>query len=92
MTVITNNQYRHLVYRNDVPSKVLAEQFDYLDEDVVDGFFVYKNEWYHINDFMAYPESSKKNWDGYSPDTYFSGIAIKLSDDMESIKVGRYYY
>lgn len=92
MTIISNNHGRFLVYRNDVPFDVLNNKFDYLDEDVFDGFFCYKNEWYHINEFMTVPKNVfEGNWDAYLSDTYFSGILIKLSDDMESVKVGRYY-
>ena len=53
VTIKTNNQWRDLVYRHDVPAKVLADQFDYQDaEEVLDGFFHYHGEWYHLDQFM----------------------------------------
>ena len=95
VTVKTNHQWRDLVYRQDVPAKILAEQFDYLSEDdSPDGFFLYRGYWYHVSDFMAFSgnvEPPLQGWHGYSGDSYFSGVLIQISQDGEQIKIGRYF-
>jgi len=93
LTITTDNKWRHLTYRSDVPASVLADQFDYQNpEDTSDGFFKYRGYWYHIDGFMraADPSNPLTAWDGYAADSYFSGVVIKLSRDGESIMVGRY--
>jgi hypothetical protein len=72
----------------------LREQFDYLTEDEFDEteFFQYKGYWYSIGDFMrldANSPLSNKKWDGYSSDSYFSGVVIKYNYDG-TVTVGRY--
>lgn len=32
----------------------------------------------------------KKDWDGYSAQTFFSGVLVKFSSDMERVIVGDY--
>ena len=93
VTIKTNNQWRDLVYRSDVPAGVLRDQFDHLsEEEVSDGFFFYRNYWYHISDFMRIEHNEAlKGWDGYSSDSYFSGVVIKLSSDGEQYMAGTYF-
>jgi hypothetical protein len=93
LTIKTDHKWRDLVYRFDVPAKVLADQFDYQDaEEILDGFFYYRGYWYHLDDFMAVNgHGDLKDWDGYSCDSYFSGVLIKLSSDGEQIKIGTYF-
>jgi hypothetical protein len=92
LTIKTNHQWRDLVYRSDVPAKVLADQFDYQDaEETTDGFFYYRDYWYHLDGFMRIENNPDlKGWDAYASDSYFSGVLIKFSDDCEQIKIGRY--
>ena len=97
MKVYTDNKWKPFKYRYEVPRKVL-EHFDYLDEDEAsDGFFHYRRAWYHLSDFMNIGRVSDfkvkgvlLKWDGYHPETYFSGVLIKVSDDGEEYKVGSY--
>jgi len=96
VTVKTDDKWRYLSDRVDVPADILAKQFDYLDGNTagLDGFFRYRNYWYHIGDFTAFTgdvEPSLRGWHGYSGDSYFSGVLIKLSKDGEQIKVGTYF-
>lgn len=42
-------------------------------------------------DWVNLTEKDLAEWDGYSPDTYFSGIVTKLVPEEDSIMVGRYY-
>jgi hypothetical protein len=91
-------QWRDFVDRWDVPSDVLADTFDYQNpEEATSGFFHYNGCWYHLDQFMrfGFPGESKPDWagtwDGYSSDSFFSGVVIKLSDDGEQYKIGTYF-
>jgi hypothetical protein len=93
LTIKSDLRWKHLVYRWDVPEAVLADQFDHLDEDeATDGFFQYNGHWYHTSDFMLPGDVfSKLGWDGYSSDSYFSGVVIALTNDGEEYIVGTYF-
>ena len=91
--IMTDHKWKQFKYRYEVPEKVLRSQFDYLDEDEgFDGFFNYKGHWYHLSEFMRiHPDSEMfDGWDGNAPDSYFSGVLIKLSDDGEEYVIGTY--
>lgn len=89
MTIKTNHHWREFTYRSDVPADILKSEFDWTDEeDDVDGFFCYRDCWYHLNLFMR---GAPEGWDGAHGDSYFSGTLIKLSDDGETFQVGTYY-
>lgn len=72
----------------------LREQFDYLNEEQFDNneFFQYKGHWYDVAEFMRIENNSAfgKQWDGYSSDSYFSGIVLKYCYDGTVI-VGTYF-
>lgn len=94
MKIITNHNHRQFTYRSDVPHKVLTDQFEHLsEEDCIDGFFCYKDWWYHTSDFLrleyAFPESFE-GWHGYLNDTAFSGVLIKCSSDNETYQVATF--
>ena len=93
VTIKTNQQWRDLSYWSDVPAKVLADQFSHLSEDDnYDGFFRYLRYWYHTSDFMWIEGNEDlKGWHGYSSDSYFSGVVIKLSSDGERVMAGTYF-
>ena len=89
MKIITNNHWRQFKYRNEVPESVLADQFDYQDEeDGYDGFFQYRDSWYHLDYFMCienHPDAEFSKWDGHA-----SGVVIRLADNGEEYQVGLY--
>ena len=92
VTIKTNRRWRDLVYRHDVPAKVLADQFDYQDaEDIIDGFLCYRGRWYHLDQFTRSSGGPLAEWDGVHNDSYFSGIAIKVSQDGERYQVATFY-
>ena len=89
--VKTNNHQRQFICRYDVPSEVLKNQFSHISED--DGFccfLKYKGWWYHASDFMSFWANGQPSnafgggWDGYSSDSFFSGVLIKVSDDQDT--------
>ena len=93
--ISSDNKWHDFKYRDEVPTKVLKNQFDHLDEDdVIDGFIKYRNHWYHLSDFMRIPDAGGddpfKGWQGNAADGYFSGVLIKLSNDGEQYKIGTY--
>ena len=84
--IITNNHWRQLKYRDEVPQDILDSEFDYQDpDDVTDGFIHYRGTWYHLDQFMRLENTP--GWDGAHGDSYFSAVLIKLSDDCEEYKI-----
>ena len=93
LEIFTNNQPRDIIYGFELP-KSKRKDFDYLnDEEFNDRSFVkYNGHYYDLGEFMRIEKHSDfKNWDGYSADTYFSGILIKLCEDGDSVIMGRYF-
>lgn len=85
-TIITDNKWRDFHYRADVPSRVLADQFDWLsEENGFDGFIRYRRRWYHLSEFLA--SAAAPGFDGISADSYFSAVAIKVSRDGEQYRI-----
>lgn len=94
-TVTTDHKWKNFKYHHEVPAKVLAEDLSWTTEnedDYFDGFFRYRRRWYHISEFMTWTSGSTpfKGWDGYSGDSCFSAVLIKLSKDGEQYQVGTY--
>jgi hypothetical protein len=89
MTIKTNNQYRNLMSAHELsPAELKA--FDYLGED--EGtFFRYRGNVYDLGEFMRTLNEELKGWDGFAADTYFSGVAVKLSEDGDQVKVASCY-
>ena len=93
LKITTNNHERQFDCRCDVPADILSNQFDYLDADTFDGFLKYRGHWYHTSCFMrfGYPGTVPfQGWQGYSSDSFFSGVLIKLSDDCETYQIATY--
>lgn len=91
--VASDGKFKPFLYDYEVPKKVLA-RYDWLDDDAkADGWVKYKNEYMHLSDFMRLPGASgmSRDWNGYSSDSFFSGTVIKMTDDGEEYKIGRYH-
>lgn len=90
ITVKSNNIPRAVVRGYELTDKEKAE-FDYYTNDELDIalFFRYKGEVYDTGEFLLAPDSLKP-WQGYSSSSYFSGVVIKYTDDMENVIVGVY--
>ena len=95
ITIVTNNKPRFIIYGFELTQKE-KKGFDYYEDDEeLDNqtFFRYKGNVYCMEDFMRIDKNSPfdyKKWNGYSSDSFFSGILVKIVDD-ESVIVGRYY-
>jgi hypothetical protein len=97
LTIKTNNIPREAtmgMYFVGSLRQELRAQFDYLTDDEFDEmeFFKYQGYWYSIGDFMRLDFNSSfdnRKWDGYSSDSYFSGVLMKYCYDGTVI-VGRF--
>lgn len=90
MQIITNNIPRQLIYGYELSDKEKSN-FDYLDDIDSHNFIKYKGFIYDVNEFMStYNMDSLKDWDGYSSDSYFSGVLIKIIDS-DYVLMARYY-
>ncbi len=91
VTIKTNNIPRAMVTGVHLNDREKAE-FDYYTNDELENalFFHYKGGVYDIGEFLLTPDSLKP-WQGYSSTSYFLGVVIRYTDDMESVIVGEYY-
>ena len=90
MQIITNNIPRQLIYGYELTDKEKTD-FNYLDDIDSHNFIKYKGFIYDVNEFMStYNMDSLKDWDGYSSDSYFSGVLIKFIDS-DYVLMARYY-
>lgn len=92
VVVSSDGKFKPFLYDYQVPKKVLAD-YNWLDEDAkADGWVKYKNEYLHLSDFMRVSGSGMgRDWSGAHGDSFFSGTVIKMTDDGEEYKIGRYY-
>jgi len=93
MKIYTNKHNRQFKYRSEVPEKILADDFNWLNEDNgFDGFIYYRDRWYHLSEFMRIENNSPfdKYWQGYISDSFFSGVLIRFNDDGETYQIATY--
>ena len=98
ITITTNNQPRELLYLQDfseAEQQQIRSDYDWMEPEDLEcnfGFFRYRSSVYHLQDFMraSGPPVELEGWDGYHSDSYFSGVLIRLTEDCESVVVGRY--
>lgn len=96
-----NNIPRLIIDAYQLTAKERAE-FDYLDWQAIDNgddsasFFRYKGSLYHLEDAMCIrpkelpSDSFLKGWDGYYGDSFFSGVLVRYTKDIEQVVVGWY--
>ena len=92
ITIITDNKPRYMIYGCELPEKVRSD-YDYIDKEEFDyhEFVKYKGNYYDVGDFeRAGMMPEFKGWAGYSGDSFFSGVLLKIVD-RESVVMGRYY-
>lgn len=101
MTIKCNQVSREVLYWHDLSEKEQKE-FDYLDSDdhrESASFFRYKGNVYDLSEFMRIdksvaPHPQREGWerfDGYSSDSYFSGILVRYVYDNERVIVATYF-
>jgi len=94
LTITTDHKWRQFKYRNEVPPGILLVRFAHLDADEdTDGYFKYRDWWYHLSDFMLVDEHSPLRpfgWHGYATDSFYSGVVIKTHPDGGEYMVGTY--
>ena len=101
LKIYSNHQWRPLIYGYDVPPDVRSDRFDWLeDSESSDGFIKYRNDWFHLSEFVristnptgfeygAEPGTALTKWHGINVDSYSTALVIKVSDDMENYKIG----
>ena len=99
LTIKTNHRPRDLqtIFDYSIPQQVkIRKQFDYCTEEELAELmlFSYRDTIYNLNDFMRMEGSNplkEQGWEGYSSDSYFSGVVVKFTDDYEQVIVGTYY-
>lgn len=97
LQIITNRQPRQLLNWFDLTPAEQAD-FDYITDES-GSFFRYRGACYDLDGFLsrrAYHENCNRSpfgsyWQGYSSDTYFSGVLVHLCRDTDYVIVGRYY-
>jgi hypothetical protein len=91
--VKTDKKWKDFLYDYEVPEKIRTSEFDWLDDDVSDGFLKYKGDYFHVSQFERMPKGVDElsGWDGIMNWSYSNGIVIKLSSDGEQYKIGYYY-
>jgi hypothetical protein len=100
MAIKTNGHRIDMVCFSELPPAAAAD-FDYVEEcdKYSPRFFRYRGCWYDSNEFMRVPKDSAApdgigalaGFDGYQSDSYFSGIAIKYTDNFERVIAATYY-
>ena len=94
LEIITDHKWKDFKYGYEVPEKVKKEEYAHLDKDGADydGWIYYRHCWYHISDFLRLEGNHpfESEWHGYSSDSFFSGVLIKLSKDGEQYKIATY--
>ena len=92
MTITTNNVPRDLLTLwdfSDKDQRIIRDQFDWMEDIESDSmFFKYRGIIYNAGQFLR--DGTPDGWDGNSPDTYFSGVLVKLSSDCEQVTCGRW--
>lgn len=103
LEIATNNVPRDVIDGWQLGPDERSE-FDYVDWDAVargesnPTFFRYKGELYDLGEFTTtsglHPGAGHHDlseWDGYSSDSFFSGLVVRYVDNFEAVIVGRYY-
>jgi hypothetical protein len=90
VTVKTNNVPRDLICYMDL-SESEKKDYDFLSEEDKYGpsFFRYHGRVYYMGEFMA--TSCLKEWHGVANDSYFSGVCVRYTKDLERVVVGSFY-
>jgi len=103
MEITTNNTPRDIINAWELSESDRGE-FEYLDWPAIDrgedsrDFVRYQGGLIDLGDVMVIGgtitpqmrEAGFHKWDGYSSDSFFSGLVFRWVDDCERVIVGRY--
>jgi len=99
MLIITNHHWKSFLYGYELTEAEKAE-FDYIPESEIDthDFIRYRGNIIDPGEFMVTPNNEPARqelndlctWHGYQSNSYFSGLVIRYSDDMEQYQIGTY--
>ena len=85
MNIRTNNHVRPLLGFYDLSEKERTEVGSAYD--IVGAQFVRYREWvYAMDDFVGTTAPEFEGWHGVYPESYFSGVLVRLSDDGETVQ------
>jgi hypothetical protein len=100
MRIVCNHVPRDIINWYDLTTKERKE-FDYWDGQCETDaqFFRYKGNVYDLGEFMRIeqptaPHPQRPGWekfDGYSSDSFFSGVLVKYVDDCERVICATYF-
>jgi|HubBroStandDraft_3_1064219.scaffolds.fasta_scaffold11611_4 hypothetical protein len=102
MNIKTNHHQHPILSWFDLSAKEQKE-FEYLDTEdrqLDASFFRYKGVTYDLGEFLVIPQHVATNtqfegwekWDGYSSDSFFSGVLVKYVEDIDDhVIVGTYF-
>lgn len=92
MQIISNGVARDMISFHALPPAVQRRVADNYENAEHFDWVRYKGEWYCMEDFMRTDKDSPlSEWDGYTADTFFSGVLVRFVDDGERVIFGRYY-
>lgn len=95
--ITTNNKPRDLITYVDLTPQEQNE-FDYIDrEEWWDSrFFRYRGNVYDAFEFQRVEPGTAAGemttWEGFQPDSWFSGTVIRFVSDYEQVVVGRWVH
>lgn len=92
MQIISNGVARDMIPFYALPLAVQGQVSQNYENAEHFDWVRYKGDWYCMEDFCRVGRDSPlSEWDGYLPDTYFSGVLVRFVDDGERVIFGRYY-
>jgi hypothetical protein len=107
LTIKTNNQRREVLSAWDLTESELREfdYIDDIENNGANRFVRFKGLVYDLNEFQRIGRRGEnctpfgfvdhcdnfRKWDAIQPDSYFSGIVVKYSEDFETVVMGWYY-
>lgn len=78
LTITTNHKPRPLIQWHELTDAERAE-FDWPGAEE-SSFFRYRGALYCLSDFQVAPPALE-GWDGFSPDGFFCGVAVRIVSD-----------
>lgn len=93
LVITTNMHYTPVLYWYDLTKKEQKEHAGSYDTIEESSFFRYRGYCYDMSDFMVTGKNSPfpSFWQGYTNDSFFSGVLVHISDDGEGVIPATFY-